>query len=848
MNLPYYARTGGECVAEDFVKKSRGIAAKDPVLVSLDENTINITSDDTDLIDSLELEQLHSISYIESPAKIIEPPTNVKVVAGETALFFCRATGNPAPTVNFLLDRTISHSRLRVGVNIPDGSLLRLTKTTVEQNGMQVQCVARNHVGGDSAIAHLTVYDVNSDLPQGYPILHSPPKPTSATIGDVAQLECEVSGNPQPKVVWIKNEIPIPTNGPRISIVDTYFDPRIIDKTDQVRVRPGQGANLTCRATGNPIPSTRWLTDSENPITESVEGVATLFLTDVTGPARYICEANNSLGTVQHPVRIYVIDMPPPPANLKCLEEGAFHAFLQWYPPDFSRKPAFKGHEKPTIDSYTLFLTESNETHGTVAKRQLTDIASKQFHPDGALQYKVVDLKPYTQYSAKVVAVSHALGMSDPSNTVFFTTAEVAPTSAPLMVSAVALSDDTVDVTWHPPRNANGKITRYTVLYSTDSKHPVNKWHRIETNLQTTQIRNLKPMQTYFLKVAASNSVGTGPFSELTPVIVKFGVPAQPLSFRGLSLSPTQIFLNWTTPAVAQDITLEDYLIRYRNAPDESTQSEPIGVPVAATSESFTLENLTPNTTYHISIAARTKFGLGVAAQIQVRTASNVPDIPTLHELDVLDSSRIRIRWLAPRIRTDLDSLYSTASQEIVYRQSRVKHFLLQWAPFPFTEWHEAKILVNENDSPQHVYEHVIAGLLSRTVYKLRLGAVGSQGLGAVLDVEPVMTKGQELFSRVYRKHYHISAAFFPYCATRWCNLFGSGSIGLEFRQWPCRDLKPGHLTCEASVLPLLYQRTLDASEFSRLNRRTCSHLSDVISVPDPSNDDPVTDLVVTID
>ncbi|KAG5454454.1 hypothetical protein CSKR_113119 [Clonorchis sinensis] len=66
--------------------------------------------------------------------------------------------------------------------------------------------------------------------------------------------------------------------------------------------------------------------------------------------------------------------------------------------------------------------------------------------------------------------------------------------------------------------------------------------------------------------------------------------------------------------------------------------------------------------------------------------------------------------------------------------------------------------------------------------------------------------------------------------------------------EWPCRDLNPGHLTCEASVLPLLHQRTLDASEFSRLNRRTCSHLSDVIGVPDPSNDDPVTVLVVTID
>ncbi|KER27046.1 hypothetical protein T265_13874, partial [Opisthorchis viverrini] len=40
------------------------------------------------------------------------------------------------------------------------------------------------------------------------------------------------------------------------------------------------------------------------------------------------------------------------------------------------------------------------------------------------------------------------------------------------------------------------------------------------------------------------------------------------------------------------------------------------------------------------------------------------------------------------------------------------------------------------------------------------------------------------------------------------------------------------------------HQRTLDASELSRLNRRTCSHLSDVIGVPDSSNDDPFVTLL----
>ncbi|KAF5405733.1 hypothetical protein PHET_00747 [Paragonimus heterotremus] len=398
------------------------------------------------------------------PAKIIEAPSNVKVVAGETALFFCRATGNPTPTVNFLLDQTISHPRFRASVTIPDGSLLRLTKTHRDQNGLQVQCVARNHVGGDSATAHLTVYDMNADLPEGYPVIHSAPRSASAAVGDVSQLDCEVSGYPQPTVIWIKNEVPIPTNSQRITIVgtgsirfehlllsdeghyeclvtnhvgsvlsskaylkvkNTHSAPNIIDKATQIHVRPGHGANLTCRATGNPIPVTRWLTDRESPITESNEGMATLFVADITESTRYICEANNSLGTVQHPVRVFVIDVPPPPINLTCLEEGAYHAFLRWFPPEIPQKFQHKTPSETTVDSYTLFLTESNNTDAGSNRRQITGISAKQIHPDGALQYKIVDLKPYTKYEAEVTAINNLLGMSDPSNKVMFTTAEI---------------------------------------------------------------------------------------------------------------------------------------------------------------------------------------------------------------------------------------------------------------------------------------------------------------------------------------------------------------------------------------------------------------------------------------
>ncbi|KER33219.1 hypothetical protein T265_00907 [Opisthorchis viverrini] len=51
---------------------------------------------------------------------------------------------------------------------------------------------------------------------------------------------------------------------------------------------------------------------------------------------------------------------------------------------------------------------------------------------------------------------------------------------------------------------------------------------------------------------------------------------------------------------------------------------------------------------------------------------------------------------------------------------------------------------------------------------------------------------------------------------------------------------------CETTTPPTHVGR--DACEFSRLNRPTRSHLSDVIRVPNSSNDDPATVLVMTID
>ncbi|VDL88738.1 unnamed protein product [Schistocephalus solidus] len=294
-------------------------------------------------------------------ARITQPPKDVAVLDGNDAIFFCGVDGSPTPNVNFFLDGQPGRLSNDIGKIVPvnGGSLLRLFKVSSKQNGMKIECLASNHVGNDRSSANLKVYKYTDDVPSGFPKFTIPPKPLSVDVGKRVRLECEAEGEPPVAFLWLKNGVPV-QNSPlssakestqmanimsqhyegRSSLVienvdvsddgqyeclasnahgailsaavqlrvrNTYYTPIILEKQDKVEVRPGKGANLTCTATGNPKPQVRWLTDQERTLTDSTEGKAMLFLTDVTEPRRYICEANNSLGTVQHLVRIEIL-------------------------------------------------------------------------------------------------------------------------------------------------------------------------------------------------------------------------------------------------------------------------------------------------------------------------------------------------------------------------------------------------------------------------------------------------------------------------------------------------------------------------------------------------------------
>ncbi|XP_047738305.1 neogenin, partial [Hyalella azteca] len=125
------------------------------------------------------------------------------------------------------------------------------------------------------------------------------------------------------------------------------------------------------------------------------------------------------------------------------------------------------------------------------------------------------NLKPATMYEFTVKAVR---GNRDSrwSLVATNTTLEAKPSSPPRDVTVVTIRNQpsTVVVNWQPPRHANGRITGYLILYTTDPSLP---WgvEQVEGDRLSHTLTPLTPHTTYHYKLQARNAKGHSPF---TPV------------------------------------------------------------------------------------------------------------------------------------------------------------------------------------------------------------------------------------------------------------------------------------------------------------------------------------------
>ena len=198
-------------------------------------------------------------------------------------------------------------------------------------------------------------------------------------------------------------------------------------------------------------------------------------------------------------------------------------------------------------------------------------------------------------------------------------TVPVAPTS----LTATAMSDMQIDLSWEVLSDGGSTITDYVLEYSADGN---TSWTVLTTSGTMTTFSDntgLTAGTTRYYRVAAINRVGTGAYSEKTSATTH-DVPVAPTSLTATAMSATQIDLTWGAPSDGGS-PITDYVLEY--SADGNTSWT-----VLTTSGTMTTfsnnTGLIRGTTRHYRVAAINSVGTGAYSEKTSATTHDVPDAP----------------------------------------------------------------------------------------------------------------------------------------------------------------------------------------------------------------------------
>ncbi|XP_044270221.1 tyrosine-protein phosphatase Lar isoform X7 [Tribolium madens] len=678
------------------------------------------------------------IQYLTHPPEITTKPRNLQVKAGGIAAFYCAARGDPRPVIQWKKNgKKVSGSQTRYQVKeFPDGgSILRIEPVKAGRDDANYECVAENGVGDAvNADATLVVFETDK-LPPGFPqITQSPTTNKVVEIGHKAVLSCAATGNPPPKITWLKNMLPINSStSPRYTIRDEMpgtLQIRDSEEKDQgkyecmaenaigtdysksaqlyVKVRRvspqfsippaplnevmlGASLNLTCVAVGSPMPFVKWrkgLTQDLTPEDKLPIGKNTLQLTNIQESANYTCIAASVLGVIDAVAQVKVQSLPGPLINVRASEITATSVRLTW---------SYNGPE-----DLQYYVIQFKPKYANQAFSEISGIIT--------MYYTIRSLSPYTEYEMYVIAVNN-IGRGPPSAPEFVTTGETEPGSSPRNVQVRPLSSSTMVIQWDEPETANGQVTGYKVYYTTNSQLPMAQWEsQVVDNNQLTTISELTPHTIYTIRVQAFTSVGPGPLSAPVHVKTQQGVPSQPSNLMASDIGETSVTLQWSKPTHSGE-NIVNYELYWNDTYAKEKHHRRIPI-----TESYTLTGLYPNTLYYVWLAARSQRGEGATTPpIPVRTKQYVPGNPEDVKVTPINSTTIKVEWKPPhpKERNGIILGYHVHVQET---KEEGKNFLND--PMKFDVFGDA------------VLEHNVSGLQPDTTYAVQVAALTRKGDG----------------------------------------------------------------------------------------------------------------------
>ncbi|XP_037830729.1 receptor-type tyrosine-protein phosphatase delta isoform X12 [Kryptolebias marmoratus] len=577
------------------------------------------------------------------------------------------------------------------------------------------------------------------------------PEDQTGVQGGVASFVCQATGDPQPKIVWNKKGKKVsnqrfeviefddgsgsvlriqPLRTPRDEAIyechasnsageitastrlgvlrEDQLPPGFptIDMGPQLKVvERSRTATMLCAASGNPDPEITWFKDflpvntsnNNGRIKQLRSGALQIEMSEESDQGKYECVATNSDGTrYSTPANLYVRvrRVPPrfsiPPAdseimpggnvNITCVAVGSPMPYVKW----------MLGAE---------------------------DLTPEDDMPIGRNVLELTDVRQSNNYTC--VAMS-TLGVIEAVAQITVKALPKAP-GIPVVTERTATS---ITLTWD---SGNPEPVSYYVIQHRPkgSEDPYKEIDGIATTRYS--VGGLSPYSHYDFRVAAVNTIGQGPSSDVVEARTAEQAPSSPpRQVIGRMLSATTAMIHWDEPEEpnGQVVGYRVYYTSDNTLPVNQWEKQ-----MVRSANFITIQDLTPNKTYYIRVLAFTSVGDGPLSQdLQIIAKTGVPSQPSDFKGEAKSETSILLSWVAPSTQGSPDS--QITGYELVYRR--------------VDDTEERKVSFEPTTS------YLLKNLKPFSTYTFQLAAKSKNGIGAYTNEVSIDTP-QTLFATNFR-------------------------------------------------------------------------------------------------
>ena len=319
---------------------------------------------------------------------------------------------------------------------------------------------------------------------------------------------------------------------------------------------------------------------------------------------------------------------PGAPTGLTATSRGTSRIDLAWRAPlsdGGARITGYRIETSPDGVTWIVLRTNTSSTGTTFSHTGLGPAATRHY---------------------RVFAINSA-GTGPASNVARATTDATAP-SAPTGLSARAVGQSRIDLSWNRPSNDGGAaVTGYRIESSPDG----STWSALRSNTGSTATTfshtGLSPATTLHYRVYAINRAGRSPSSNVARATTDATVPGAPTTLAAVANGTSQIDLSWRAPGFDGGARITGYRIQAaenRNGPWSDRVAN-----TRSTSTTYAHAGLAPATTRYYRVAAINSVGRGSESGVAgATTDATVPDPPTNLQATATESTRIDLTWTAP--------------------------------------------------------------------------------------------------------------------------------------------------------------------------------------------------------